>query len=143
VLGRERPDLVLAPQGLGGHVDHRQVILALLRLGVGQRAAWWADLPYAMREPDAAPDPSLPAGLEPVAVPVGKHLGRKAEGVACYGSQLGFQFKGRDAGAELAAFAEARGRGLGVAVETFLAGAEAAASIREWRRLGAWPRGAS
>jgi LmbE family N-acetylglucosaminyl deacetylase len=48
-------DLWLAPQGLGGHVDHLQVVRAVAALG--RPTLWWRDAPYALRQPDAAPSP--------------------------------------------------------------------------------------
>jgi LmbE family N-acetylglucosaminyl deacetylase len=53
-------DLWLAPQGLGAHVDHLQVVRAVARLG--RPTLWWRDAPYAVKAPDATPSPDLPAG---------------------------------------------------------------------------------
>ncbi|MDP9434531.1 MAG: PIG-L family deacetylase, partial [Actinomycetota bacterium] len=46
-------DLWLAPQGLGGHVDHLQVLRAVA--GLGRPTAWWRDAPYVLRAPQALP----------------------------------------------------------------------------------------
>ena len=81
-------DLWLAPQGLGGHVDHLQVVRAVAALG--RPTLWWRDAPYALRQPDAAPSPDLPAGLLPLSLP--QDPGRRADACACYVTQLGFQF---------------------------------------------------
>ena len=44
------PALLLAPQALGGHVDHVLLVTALRSvLPAGQPVWWWADFPYAMR----------------------------------------------------------------------------------------------
>ena len=83
-------DLWLAPQGLGAHVDHLQVVRAVAAL---QRpTAWWRDAPYVLRAPDAQPSPDLPVGL--TAVPLTADRGRRADACARYATQLGFQFGG-------------------------------------------------
>jgi LmbE family N-acetylglucosaminyl deacetylase len=84
-------DLLLAPQGLGGHVDHLQVVRAVA--GLGRPTLWWRDAPYVLRQPGADPAPDLPTGLSPVHLP--QDARRRADACACYASQLGYQF-GRD-----------------------------------------------
>ncbi len=114
---RLRPALILGPQGVGNHVDHLQVIRALLdRPSLGGRLAWYRDLPYAARSPEARPAPSLPGGLTEAAVPLGRpDLGAKLDGCAAYATQLGFQFEGEGPMRRmLAEFAEAEGRRLGL-----------------------------
>ncbi|HEY6760233.1 MAG TPA: PIG-L family deacetylase [Baekduia sp.] len=64
-LGRLEPDLILAPLGLTGHVDHLVVERALDELELPRLR--WLDLPYALRRTPGAP---LGAG-EVVAVPAG------------------------------------------------------------------------
>jgi LmbE family N-acetylglucosaminyl deacetylase len=91
------PALVFAPQGLGSHVDHWQVIRAVGAAGLAGRTAWYRDTPYAIRQPDARPAPDLPDGLAERAVmltPDG--LARKIAGAGAYASQIGFQFGGAD-----------------------------------------------
>lgn len=83
-------DLLLAPQGLGAHVDHLQVVRAVASLG--RPTAWWRDAPYVLRQPDATPSPDLPGGLAAVALPADR--ARRADACACYATQLGFQFGG-------------------------------------------------
>jgi LmbE family N-acetylglucosaminyl deacetylase len=83
-------DLWLAPQALGGHVDHLQVLRAVAALD--RPVLWWRDSPYVLREPDAVPGPDLPGGLTPLELP--QDLARRADACACYASQLGFQFGG-------------------------------------------------
>ena len=83
-------DLWLAPQALGWHVDHLQVLRAVA--GTGRPVLWWRDSPYVLREPGAVPGPDLPAGLAPLELP--QDLGRRADACACYTTQLGFQFGG-------------------------------------------------
>jgi LmbE family N-acetylglucosaminyl deacetylase len=105
------PDLVLAPQGLGGHVDHRQVIAAVLRAAPLPRTAFYRDTPYAIRAPDAPPDPGIPRS-DQIAVPIAAALDRKIAAAQAYASQVGFQFNGpANAAASLRAFAIAEGRG--------------------------------
>ncbi len=106
------PALVLAPQGLGGHVDHRQLIRAVLEVLPAERVAWWRDTPYAIRDPVALPDPALPP-LPEARVTLGAALGRKIAAACAYRSQVGFQFGGADnAGATLRRFAVAEGDGV-------------------------------
>ncbi|RKH10540.1 PIG-L family deacetylase [Corallococcus sp. CA047B] len=124
VLWELKPDRVFVPQALGGHVDHVQVVRAVQGLGIpGNRILYYRDTPYAVRQPDALPDATLPQGLQPLAVDITKHLSRKLEGCACYSSQLGFQFGGEEGLAPtLTAFhqREARAWGLTGAAEVFL-----------------------
>ncbi|MCW2608128.1 MAG: LmbE family protein [Frankiales bacterium] len=91
VLSGLRADLWIAPQGLGGHVDHLQVVRAVASLG--RPTAWWRDAPYVLRQPDAPASPDLPGSLVPVHLP-GDAV-RRGRACACYASQLPFQF-GRD-----------------------------------------------
>lgn len=92
----EAPDLVFAPQGLGNHVDHLQVIRAVLETGWSNKMLWYRDTPYAIRQPDAEPSGLLPHILEERAVDIGSHLQRKIEGAGAYASQIGFQFGGAE-----------------------------------------------
>ena len=127
VVAALAPDLVLAPQALGGHVDHRQVVGAVLGLpGLADRIAWYRDLPYAEKFPGAPADPRLPAGLIEVAIPLGPDdLAAKLDGCACYATQVPFQFGGE---AEMQAAARRVRRRRGVPVrpaghaEAFLVG---------------------
>lgn len=84
-------DVLLAPQGLGGHVDHLQVVRAVVALG--RPTGWWRDAPYVLRAPSAPPAPDLPGGLAELRLP--QDAWRRAEACARYASQLGYQF-GRD-----------------------------------------------
>ena len=85
-------DVLLAPQGLGAHVDHLQVVRAVAALG--RPTAWWRDAPYVLRQPDAAPSPDLPGGLTEVVLPADRD--RRADACVCYVTQLGFQFGGAE-----------------------------------------------
>lgn len=90
------PALVFVPQGLGNHVDHLQVIRAVLAVGgLAGRVVWYRDTPYAIREPAARPVPELPAGLTPAAADIsGEPLARKVAASQAYTTQVGFQFGG-------------------------------------------------
>ena len=96
LLAEHRPDLVLAPQAIGGHVDHVQVFSALAGLRADCPILWWRDFPYVVR--DAAP--REPFGAELAALPeqmitLGADAqARKRLACRCYASQLGFQFGG-------------------------------------------------
>ena len=92
LLGGLDADLWLAPQGLGGHVDHLQVLRAVARLD--RPVLWWRDSPYVLRVPDAVPGADLPGGLAPVELP--QDRARRADACAWYATQLGFQFGGAD-----------------------------------------------
>lgn len=91
-----RPALVLAPQGLGGHVDHRQTIRAV-RASVRAPVAWYRDTPYAIRAPEALPDATLGDGLAEAAIDIAPALARKLDAACAYRSQVGFQFGGAEA----------------------------------------------
>ncbi len=82
-------DLLLGPQGLGDHVDHRHVRTAVDALA-GRRGyplARWADTPYVLRPGASAPTGSpRPAARE--------ELDAKVAACAAYATQLGFQFDG-------------------------------------------------
>ncbi len=105
------PDLVLAPQGLGDHVDHRQVIRAALPVFAPDRIAFYRDTPYAIRNPDAVCRVTLPE-LTECSVDIAAGLDRKVAASGAYGTQIGFQFGGpAGVDAALRAFAAAEGRG--------------------------------
>ena len=59
-----QPALVLAPQGLGDHVDHRQVIRAVLDTPLAMPLAFYRDSPYAIRNPAALRNVTVPAMIE-------------------------------------------------------------------------------
>ncbi|WP_091942645.1 PIG-L deacetylase family protein [Methylorubrum salsuginis] len=93
-----RPDLILAPQAVGGHVDHVQVVRAFRGAQPPLPVLWWRDFPYTVR--DAAPKEPLRHLFEPYAeraVRLGVEAERrKAEACAAYASQIGFQFGGAE-----------------------------------------------
>ncbi|MCP3063661.1 PIG-L family deacetylase [Myxococcus sp. K38C18041901] len=124
VLWEMTPSRVFVPQALGSHVDHVQVVRAVRGLGIPSNRVWYyRDTPYAVRQPDAKPDPALPRKLRPQPVDITAHLARKVEGCLCYGTQLGFQFGGEAGVARmLEAFhhQEAQTHGCSGAAEVFL-----------------------
>lgn len=96
LIAEMAPDLILAPQAIGGHVDHVQVVRALDAAEPVAPILWWRDFPYTIR--DQTPKEPLRArfaGLPEVEARSGPE-GRAAKGAACaaYATQLGFQFGG-------------------------------------------------
>jgi LmbE family N-acetylglucosaminyl deacetylase len=124
LLWELKPDRVFVPQALGSHVDHVQVVRAVKGLGIpANRVLYYRDTPYALRQPEAPPDAAVPPGLKPLAMDITEHLARKVEGCACYGTQLGFQFGGKQGvSPALTVFhqAEAKAHGQQGAAEVFL-----------------------
>ena len=98
LIADARPDLILAPQAIGGHVDHVHVVRAFHAALPPLPILWWRDYPYTVRtseprEPYRAVFAALPAR----AVRLGPEAERrKAKACAAYRSQLGFQFGGPD-----------------------------------------------
>ena len=92
LLAGHTADLWLAPQALGAHVDHLQVLRAVASLD--RPVLWWRDSPYVLRQPDAVPGEELPGSLTPVELT--QRPERRADACACYTTQLGFQFGGEE-----------------------------------------------
>lgn len=96
LIAAESPDLLLAPQAIGGHVDHVQAVRALRSLDPPSPILWWRDFPYTVR--DAAPKEPLAALFAALAEPVMRLApdaqARKRAACAAYASQIGFQFGG-------------------------------------------------
>ncbi len=91
------PAHILAPQGLGNHADHLQLITAVRKVVEDDLVWWYRDTPYAIREPNAKPSPLLPSRLTEQTTPLFEHwLTRKIAGACAYESQIGFQFGGPD-----------------------------------------------
>ena len=97
LIEAEAPDLLLAPQGIGGHVDHVQAATALRACGRGGAPVlWWRDFPYVVREGDPA-DPFRTAlvGLPDRTVALDPtDLAAREAACLAYASQIGFQFGG-------------------------------------------------
>lgn len=121
-----KPDVVFAPQALGAHADHLQVVRAVRELHdlVPPEVVWYRDTPYAARQPEARPAPLLPDDLTETAADVTQTLDTKLHACAAYATQLGFQFGGEGGMRELLThFAADEARRLGspnLAAETFL-----------------------
>ena len=96
LIAEKNPDLLLAPQAIGGHVDHVQAVRALRCLDPRTPILWWRDFPYTVR--DAAPREPLAAlfaELPGRTVTLGPDAqARKRAACAAYASQIGFQFGG-------------------------------------------------
>ena len=98
LIAELRPALVLAPQAIGGHVDHEAVVRALDRIQIGAPVLWWRDYPYTMR----GDQPSQPFRgrfaemREHVVQPTNLSRAAKRDASLAYRSQLGFQFGGAD-----------------------------------------------
>ncbi|MCJ2144644.1 PIG-L deacetylase family protein [Methylobacterium sp. E-066] len=96
LIAAVNPDLILAPQGVGGHVDHVQAVRALQSLDVQPPILWWRDFPYTVREAT----PREPLADLFAALPVQRMAldpeaqARKRAACAAYASQIGFQFGG-------------------------------------------------
>ncbi|WP_192912407.1 PIG-L deacetylase family protein [Paracraurococcus ruber] len=91
------PDLLLAPQAVGGHVDHVQLVRALDSvLPPDLPVLWWTDFPYSLK-PHSHPARPFAARMQalPDCAVEGDAAGRLAA-CAAYRSQLGFQFGGAE-----------------------------------------------
>ena len=91
LLEEIRPDVVLAPLAIGGHVDHVIVRRSVEEIIDAKRLWLWEDWPYVDRigSPDRKIEQSVPISAK----------ARAAKTQACtrYVSQLGFQFGGAKA----------------------------------------------
>lgn len=92
LLDEFQPDLVLAPQGLGSHVDHRQTIRAVTHIAP-PHLAFYRDTPYAIQNPGSTPAIGGPQMTE-CSITLAVGLDRKIAASCAYGSQIGFQFGG-------------------------------------------------
>lgn len=92
------PDLILAPQAVGGHVDHVQVVRAFRGAQPPLPVLWWRDFPYTVRTTEPKePLRAIFAHLPVQVVRLDAEAERcKAEACAAYASQIGFQFGGPD-----------------------------------------------
>ncbi len=97
LIRRVRPSLILAPQGVGGHVDHVALRRALRSLRPRVEIWHWEDFPYTLRRRThpARPDASRMRALRPLALR--GDLRAKTAACAAYRTQLGFQFGGAEA----------------------------------------------
>jgi LmbE family N-acetylglucosaminyl deacetylase len=84
--------LVLAPQAIGDHVDHR-VVVDVVRQMAAALVLWWRDAPYVLRRAEAPSWHGVPAGVEET-VHIAEYRETKIAAACCYTTQLGFQFGG-------------------------------------------------
>lgn len=112
-----RPNLLMGPSALGGHVDHRRVLDVLMRTEGEHATAFWRDVPYVVRHPHAVLDPRLNL-LDEVAVTIDPTLATKIDAAGLYRSQIGFQFGNAAAMADTLSTL-AHTEGAGVPVERF------------------------
>lgn len=99
-------DLVLAPQAIGGHVDHLLTARATAAVSPPSRIGWWRDVPYVARTAasDAGARPATLKGADEVTVGIDAVLADKIAAAQCYTTQLGFQFGGPRETAEVLSF---------------------------------------
>jgi LmbE family N-acetylglucosaminyl deacetylase len=88
-----RPDLLLVPQAIGGHVDHVQVARAVQRVAAAVPTLWWQDFPYLARE-DTPHRPLAPLLAHLPETTLRSDDARKQAACAAYATQLGYQFGG-------------------------------------------------
>ena len=101
------PDLVLAPQCLGNHVDHQLVAYGTQQCFAPGKVTLYRDTPYAMRQPQ----PDLAKCGQ--TIDIAAALDRKIAASCAYTSQIDFQFGGAQACAQaLAGFALREGGGV-------------------------------
>ena len=93
------PELILAPQAIGGHVDHVAVVRAMGELILSAPVAWWRDYPYTVRATmPARPFADRFDGLDDIALPLDAQAqAAKLVAALAYASQIGFQFGGPQA----------------------------------------------
>ena len=91
------PTLVLAPQALGGHVDHVVLVRALRAvLDDDEAVCWWTDFPYAMR-PHSHPARPFATEMDRLSeIAVRGVVEARETACLAYGSQIGFQFGGAE-----------------------------------------------
>jgi len=93
LLAQGRPDLLLAPQAIGGHVDHVLTVRALQLLDPRLPVLWWRDFPYTTRaDTPRRPFEALFAALPEAALGIDAAARHRA--CAAYATQLGYQFGG-------------------------------------------------
>ncbi|MBL6078327.1 PIG-L family deacetylase [Belnapia sp. T18] len=91
----EPPDLLLAPQAVGGHVDHVRLVAAIRAvLPAGLPVLWWTDFPYAARPRHGAARPFAAVMDAWPERALHGDAGSRLAACAAYTTQLGFQFGG-------------------------------------------------
>ena len=93
LLGDLRPDLILAPQAIGGHVDHVMTVRAIQLIDPSQPILWWRDFPYTSRaDTPRRPFEAMLSRFPETALPTDPAARHAA--CAAYATQLGYQFGG-------------------------------------------------
>jgi LmbE family N-acetylglucosaminyl deacetylase len=101
------PALLLAPQAIGGHVDHVLTVRAIQMLAPRIPILWWRDFPYTTRaDTPRRPFEAMLARYPEIALPTDPAA--KHAACAAYDTQLGYQFGGPEGLAR--ALAETGGR---------------------------------
>jgi LmbE family N-acetylglucosaminyl deacetylase len=91
-----QPDLVFAPQGLGNHADHLQTIRAVREVFPAEKAFWYRDTPYSIRQPYATESDLLPSEAAKTFCDIEPYLDLKIAASTAYQSQINFQFGGAE-----------------------------------------------
>ncbi|AWN37113.1 PIG-L deacetylase family protein [Methylobacterium radiodurans] len=103
LIAETAPDVLLAPQAIGGHVDHVRMVEALRGPGPALQepgfalpVLWWRDFPYTVRTAEPKqPLAPLFAGLPEITITFASEgEAAKLRACAAYASQIGFQFGG-------------------------------------------------
>ncbi|KQP03976.1 PIG-L family deacetylase [Methylobacterium sp. Leaf93] len=96
LVGDLSPDIVFAPQAVGGHVDHVQLVRAISQARWTVPILWWRDFPYTVR--DAAPKEPFKGDFHRLPERACRYsaLAEARKGASCsaYATQLTFQFGG-------------------------------------------------
>ncbi|MBP0491760.1 PIG-L deacetylase family protein [Pararoseomonas indoligenes] len=87
------PALILAPQAIGGHVDHVLTVRAIQLLDPRVPILWWRDFPYITRaDTPRRPFEAMMARFPEIDLPTDP--AKKHAACAAYATQLGYQFGG-------------------------------------------------
>jgi LmbE family N-acetylglucosaminyl deacetylase len=102
---------VVAPLGIGNHVDHQLTRAAADRLAArGVPLLWYEDFPYVVRPGGETQRRALTDGWRPVLTPIGPTVERKVAAIAAYASQVPVLFgTAADMAAAVRAYAGATG----------------------------------
>ena len=97
-----KPDLILAPQAIGGHVDHVHVVRAFHAAHPPLPILWWHDFPYTVRKAEPKEPFREIFSSQPVRESRFDATCEAAKAASCvaYRTQIGFQFGGPEGLAE-------------------------------------------